>query len=85
MKMGTRTLLIVLSLSALAITATLKSSWAMPQNDVSLSTTAGHSVLVINDDQFQGKWKQFKGDLKKEMGQLHGRRSPVHRGPSRQA
>jgi uncharacterized protein YjbJ (UPF0337 family) len=40
----------------------------MPQNDDSLSTTAAHSVLVINDDQFQGKWKQFKGDLKKKWG-----------------
>jgi uncharacterized protein YjbJ (UPF0337 family) len=68
MKMGTPTLMIVLSLSALAITATHKSSWAMPQNDDSLSTTAAHSVLVINDDQFQGKWKQFKGDLKKKWG-----------------
>jgi uncharacterized protein YjbJ (UPF0337 family) len=25
-------------------------------------------LLVMNQDQFKGKWKQFKGDLKKQWG-----------------
>lgn len=25
-------------------------------------------VLVVNKDQFEGNWKQFKGDLKKQWG-----------------
>lgn len=25
-------------------------------------------VLIINKDQFEGKWRQFKGDLKKQWG-----------------
>jgi len=27
-------------------------------------------VKVVNKDQFQGKWKQFKGDLKKKWGKF---------------
>src|SRR5215469_15477927 len=27
-------------------------------------------VMVVNKDQFQGKWKQFKGDLKKKWGKF---------------
>lgn len=27
-------------------------------------------VLVVNKDQFEGKWKQFKGDLKKKWGKF---------------
>lgn len=29
-----------------------------------------HIILVINKDQFEGKWKQLKGDLKKQYGKL---------------
>ncbi len=25
-------------------------------------------VLIVNKDQFEGNWKQFKGDLKKQWG-----------------
>lgn len=27
-------------------------------------------IKVVNQDQFQGKWKQFKGDLKKQWGKF---------------
>lgn len=27
-------------------------------------------VQVVNKDQFEGKWKQFKGDLKKKWGKF---------------
>jgi uncharacterized protein YjbJ (UPF0337 family) len=68
MKMRSRTLMSVLSLSALAAISSWPSSASTPQKDFSFSTTAIHPILVINEDQFQGKWKQFKGELKKKWG-----------------
>ena len=29
-----------------------------------------HIIVVVNKDQFQGKWKRFKGDLKKKWGKF---------------
>ena len=35
------------------------------------SAFAGHhAIAVLNQDQFEGNWKQFKGDLKKKWGKL---------------
>lgn len=34
----------------------------------SASVETSPTLLVMNKDQFQGKWKQFKGDLKKQWG-----------------
>ena len=32
---------------------------------------SGYSIVkVVNKDQFQGKWKQFKGDLKQKWGKF---------------
>jgi len=32
---------------------------------------SGYAIIkVINQDQFEGKWKQFKGDLKKKWGKF---------------
>lgn len=32
---------------------------------------AGYSIVkIVNKDQFEGKWKQFKGDLKKKWGKF---------------
>ena len=64
--MGMRTWMLSLSLGALVIIATHMPTWAGPQKDVSPAPTSPPSVLVINEDQFQGKWKQFKGELKKK-------------------
>ncbi len=60
--------MIVLSLSALAAISCWPSWASSSQKDFSFSTTAIHPILVINEDQFQGKWKQFKGELKKKWG-----------------
>jgi uncharacterized protein YjbJ (UPF0337 family) len=38
------------------------------QQEFSSSCTAGDLVLVLNKDQFKGKWKQFKGELMKKGG-----------------
>lgn len=65
MQVGTRTLM-VLSLSGFVIITAQTPSWAWPQNNLFFSTESIPSVLVINEDQFQGKWKQFKGELKKK-------------------
>src|SRR5262245_107572 len=46
---------------------------AMPQqswSDPSLMSPESPIVVVVNKDQFQGKWKQFQGDLKKKWGQF---------------
>jgi len=40
-------------------------SWSDP-----MLSHESHIVMVVNKDQFQGKWKQFKGDLKKEWGKF---------------
>jgi uncharacterized protein YjbJ (UPF0337 family) len=38
-------------------------------SSITLLTSGGEYVVkVVNKDQFQGKWKQFKGDLKKKWG-----------------
>jgi len=33
-------------------------------------TPAGVATTVVNQDQFEGKWKQFKGELKKQWGEF---------------
>ena len=42
---------------------------------MSVGSLGSHSegspvVLIVNKDQFEGNWKQFKGDLKKQWGKL---------------
>ena|SRR6185295_4504267 len=35
------------------------------------SNDSGYSIIkVVNKDQFQGRWKEFKGDLKKKWGKF---------------
>lgn len=67
MKIGTGTLT-VLALSACGIVTNHTPAWAWTQNGLSFSTPVSPARLVINADQFQGKWKQFKGELKKKWG-----------------
>lgn len=38
------------------------------QKEFSISSTDAPFVMVLNEDQFNGKWKQFKGQLKKKWG-----------------
>lgn len=40
-------------------------SWSDP-----IMSHESHIVMVVNKDHFQGKWKQFKGDLKKKWGKF---------------
>ncbi|CAE6727796.1 CsbD family protein [Nitrospira defluvii] len=36
----------------------------------SVRASAGAATAVVNQDQFEGKWKQFKGELKKQWGEF---------------
>ena len=56
--------LTVFSLVAVPMIPTPASAWH--QKEFSGSRTAAELVLVLNEDQFKGKWKQFKGELKKK-------------------
>jgi len=44
----------------------------MPQSSrlTSTTSTGASAITVVNKDQFQGKWKQFKGDLKRKWGKF---------------
>jgi len=54
-----------LSIAALAMSPTMSTAH---QNHHSSSNIGSPLVLALNDDQFAGKWKQFKGELKKKWG-----------------
>jgi uncharacterized protein YjbJ (UPF0337 family) len=43
---------------------------AMIVRSLNIHSESPPVVLVVNKDQFQGNWKQFKGDLKKQWGKL---------------
>lgn len=47
-----------------AVVASPPSSSAWHQKELSSSTTGVPNVMVLNEDQLKGKWKQFKGELK---------------------
>ena len=68
MKHITRTMIVGVGLIVAAVAAFPMSSSAWHQNEFSLSSTAAPFALVLNEDQFKGKWKQFKGELKKKWG-----------------
>ncbi len=42
--------------------------WIENPNPHMSSSKEGHIFLVVNQDQFEGQWKQFKGELKKQWG-----------------
>ena len=52
----------------MAVAASPLSSVAWNQNASFISSTDNPIVMVLNEDQLKGKWKQFKGDLKKKWG-----------------
>ncbi|MDK2742780.1 MAG: CsbD family protein [Nitrospira sp. BO4] len=43
---------------------------AMSIGNVNMHSEIPPVVLIVNKDQFEGNWKQFKGDLKKQWGKL---------------
>ena len=67
MKTTARTMMVGIGLS-IAVLAMSPTMSAAHQNHQSSSNTGGTFVLALNEDQFAGKWKQFKGELKKKWG-----------------
>jgi uncharacterized protein YjbJ (UPF0337 family) len=43
---------------------------AMNTGSLKMQSESSPVILIVNKDQFQGNWKQFKGDLKKQWGKL---------------
>ena len=41
-----------------------------PQADATIDHMPRNLLLILNQDQFSGKWQQFKGDLKETWGQF---------------
>jgi uncharacterized protein YjbJ (UPF0337 family) len=68
MKNITRTLIVGIGLSVASVSLSPLSSSAWQENAFSISSTGGPIALVMNEDQFKGKWKQFKGEVKKKWG-----------------
>lgn len=64
----TRVVVVTIGLSVMAIAASPLSSFASNQKGLSLSGPDVPFIMVLNEDQFKGKWKQFKGELKKKWG-----------------
>lgn len=51
-----------------AVTLSASPSTAWHQNRFSISSAGVPIVLALNEDQLKGKWKQFKGELKRKWG-----------------
>jgi uncharacterized protein YjbJ (UPF0337 family) len=66
MKHITRTMIVGVGLSVAAVATSPMSSSAWPHKEFSISSPAVPFALVLNEDQFKGNWKQFKGELKKK-------------------
>ena len=65
----------ILGASILAGMIVLASQWLsdnlMPALQTPVSPAAeGNVLLVMNEEQFEGKWKQFKGELKRQWGRV---------------
>lgn len=68
MKHLTRVMMVSVGLSVTAVAASPMSSSAGYYTEFSISSTGVPFVRILNEDQFKGKWKQFKGELKKKWG-----------------
>ena len=58
---------------AVLIVTVLSTSSAVSALDIesfNMHSESFPGVLIVNQDQFEGNWKQFKGDLKKQWGKL---------------
>jgi uncharacterized protein YjbJ (UPF0337 family) len=64
----------IASLAALIVTVLSVGSSstvsAMITGSMKMHSKSSPVVLIVNKDQFEGNWKQFKGDLKKQWGKL---------------
>ncbi len=45
-------------------------SWRTHSQPAPSWASESMTVLIVNQDQFAGSWKQFKGELKKEWGEF---------------
>jgi uncharacterized protein YjbJ (UPF0337 family) len=70
MKNFARIIMVSVGMCVLAVVASPMSSAAWHQKGLSISSTGVPIVMVLNEDQLKGKWKQFKGDLKKKWGKF---------------
>jgi len=68
MNIFTRIMMIGIGMCVVAAAAPPISSSAWHQNEFSISGAGVSIVMVLNEDQLKGKWKQFKGELKKKWG-----------------
>ena len=80
----TRIMMVGMGMCVVTIAASPVSSLAWHQKEVSISSTGVPIVMVLNEDQLKGKWKQFKGELKKKWGNFTDD-APLYRGSQRQA
>ena len=63
-----RFMIVGVGMCLVAVTLSPSSSTAWHQKGLSLSSTDVPIVLALNEDQLKGKWKQFKGELKRKWG-----------------
>ena len=68
MKSITRAMMLGVGLSVATVAASPMSASEWHQKEFSISSTGVPFVRVLNEDQFKGKLKQFKGELKKKWG-----------------
>jgi uncharacterized protein YjbJ (UPF0337 family) len=64
----TRFMMLGVGMCVAAVAASPMSSSAWHQKELSIPGTDVPIVMVLNEDQLKGKWKQFKGELKKKWG-----------------
>ena len=61
---------IFIAVLIVTILSTSSAVSAMNNGSLNMHSESSPVVLIVNKDQFQGNWKQFKGDLKKQWGTL---------------
>ena len=69
--MTLRPRLLSMTLIGVALTAGMAQAEQGPATVcIGLPADTGSAMAVVNQDQFEGKWKQFKGELKKQWGEF---------------
>jgi len=63
-----RIMIVGVGMCVVAVAASPMSSAAWHQKGLSISSSGVPIIMVLNEDQLKGKWKQFKGELKKKWG-----------------
>lgn len=61
---------IFIAVLIVTILSTSSAVSAMDIGSVNMHSESSPAVLIVNQDRFEGNWKQFKGDLKKQWGKL---------------